>query len=245
MKKIYDVLIWGASLSGLEKAVELQEQGKEVLVLNKFGFPGGNFTEALSCLTDDVFFSGDPFRERVRSSVSELNFGVVYNQNNELILHPEAVKRAAWEEITANGLQVIFHLTPLHMVRNGEMTELTVFGREGTFALKAREVLDYSDNRWLTGLEGQPWYQDRIRINCFFRDMNREMEDHFGFQRVAETSVGCFAVFEKNGVHWEDVERQFNRTLDELAVNGWKKFGIRMLIMPVYPELMWNEQTKG
>lgn len=245
MKKIYDAIIWGASLSGLEKALELQKQEKDVLVLNRFGFPGGNFTEALSCLADDVFFSDNTFRQRLRSRLSQLNFGVVYNQNDELILHPEAVKRAAWEEITTNGLQVIFHLTPLHVDRNEETSELTVFGREGTFTFNAREVLDYSDNRLLTGLEGQPLYRDRIRINCFFKDMNREMENHFGFQRVEETSVGYFAVFQKDGVPWEDVERQFNRTLDELAVEGWKKFGVRMMIMPVYPELVLNEKTRG
>ncbi|HKL37863.1 MAG TPA: FAD-dependent oxidoreductase [Bacteroidales bacterium] len=244
MEKIYDTIIWGASLRGLEKALELQKQGNDVLVVNKFGFPGGNLTEALSCLTGDGFFTGSSFRERLRARLSELNFGVVSNQNNELILHPEAVKRASWEQITANGLQVIFHLTPLQVNKNGEITELTVFGREGTFTLRTHELLDLSDNRLLTGLEGQPSYQDRIRINCFFKDMNPEMENHFGFQRVEETSVGYFAVFQKDQVHWADVERHFNITLDELAVEGWKKFGVRMLIMPVYPELVLKEQAR-
>lgn len=244
MEKIYDTIIWGASLRGLEKALELQKQGDDVLVVNKFGFPGGHLTEALSCLTGDGFFTGNSFRERLISRLSELNFGVVSKQNNELILHPEAVKRASWEEIASNGLQVIFHLTPLQVNQNGEITELTVFGREGTITLRTHQLLDLSDNRLLTGLEGQPSYQDSIRINCFFKGMNREMENYFGFQRVAKTNVGYYVVFQRDGVKWEEVERQFNKTLDELAVESWKKFGIRMLIMPVYPELVLNEQAR-
>lgn len=242
MDKIYDTIIWGASLAGLEKALELKEKGQEVLVLNKFGFPGGNITEALSCLVDENSFAGSAFRERLYSRVSQLNFGVIHSQANELILHPESVKRAAWEEITTNNLPVIFHLTPLQFDRSKEKTSLKVFGREGTFTLNARELLDYSDNRFLSGLETQSDYQDEIRINCFFKDMNREMEHHFGFRHVVKTSVGYYAVYQKSGIPWGDIEKHFNKSLDELSVEGWKKYGIRMLIMPVYPELVFNQK---
>jgi hypothetical protein len=242
MDKIYDTIIWGASLAGLEKALELKEKGQDVLVLNKFGFPGGNITEALSCLVDKNSLSGSSFRERLRSRVSELNFGMIYSHDNELILHPETLKRAAWEEIKTSKLPVIFHLTPLQVDRDNETTSLRVFGREGTFTLNARELLDYSDNRFLSGLENQTDYQDQIRINCFFKNMNPEMENRFGFQRVVETSVGYYAVYQKEGVPWGDIEKQFNKSLDELSVEGWKKYGVRMLIMPVYPELVFNEK---
>jgi hypothetical protein len=241
MDKIYDTIIWGASLAGLEKALELKEKGQEVLVVNKFGFPGGNITEALSCLMDEKDFEGSSLRKRLRSRVSELNFGVINSNNNELILHPETVKRAAWEEITFSNLPVIFHLTPLQIDRGKETSSLRVFGRKGTFTLNARALLDYSDNRFLSGLEEQSGYQDQIRINCFFKDMNRDMEEHFGFRRVVETSVGYYAVYQKKGVPWGDIEKHFNKSLDELAVEGWKQYGIRMLIMPVYPELVFNK----
>mgnify|MGYP000692202841 CR=1 FL=1 len=238
MPKIYDTIIWGASLNGLEKAVRLQKAGRDVLILNKFGFPGGNFTEALSCLSDSSEFADPPFRQDFKKRVEALNFGVLYEQNQQVLMHPEALKRVGWDIIKDNGLQVIFHLTPLKIQEDDEKVDFTVFGREGAFTFSTRELLDMSDNRFLSAFRDQPdRYNNQIRINCFFKDLTPEMEDYFGFETVLETRAGHFTRFVQSGVAWDDIEQQFNRALDELALGAWKKFGVRMLIMPVYPEL--------
>jgi len=242
MTHSYDVIIWGASLEGMEKALELNDQGLKVLLLNKFGFPGGNATEALTCLYNSGWFSGNPFRKSLLRRIYEQNYGVIYNQDSQLVVHPEAVKRAAWEVIAEGKLEVLFHVTPLKVDEGHDSAVLTVFGREGMFTLKARELRDFSDNQMLVPFRDWPLeYHNRIRMNCFFRDMTPAMEQHFAFERVVQTDVGYYTVFQKDDVPWHAIERQFNKSLDELAVEGWKNFGVRMLIMPVYPELVMKQ----
>jgi hypothetical protein len=245
MKKIYDTIIWGASPAGLKKAIELKSRGRDVVLLNKFGFPGGNLTEALSCYVTPDGRSSDPFMEELVRRTEKLRFGVIYNRRDERVLHPEAVKRAAWDTITSHDIPVIFHLTPLRIEEDNEKTEITLFGREGTLTLNAGELLDLSDNCYLGHFKGEDLrYQGSIRINCFFKDMKPEMEKYFGFEKVLKTDVGAFAVFKQREVLWDDIEKRFNEVLDQLAVEGWKKFGVRMLIMPVYPELILEKRDQ-
>jgi len=245
MKKTYDTIIWGASPAVLKKAIELKDQGRDVVLLNKFGFPGGNLTEALSCYVAPDALSSDPLMEELVRGVEKLRFGVIYNHQNVRVLHPEAVKRVAWKTITSHDIPVIFHLTPLRIEQGREKTEITLFGREGTVTLNTGELLDLSDNCFLGHFgEEDLRYQGSIRINCFFKDMNPEMEEYFGFEKVLKTDVGAFAVFQQREVLWDDIEKRFNESLDQLAVEGWKKFGVRMLIMPVYPELILEKREQ-
>ncbi len=56
IKNKYKNIVYGASIKGIVKSIELMQEGNSVLLLNKFGFTGGSITEALRLLiAKDLF----------------------------------------------------------------------------------------------------------------------------------------------------------------------------------------------
>ncbi|TVQ84402.1 MAG: FAD-dependent oxidoreductase [Bacteroidetes bacterium] len=235
MNKTFDTIIWGPSLEGIKKAIELKQEGKEVLLAGKFGFPGGKATESLSCLFSAGYFNDEGILARFLKLVEGLKYGILYRNAQWILMHPEAVKRVCWQLLEENNVELLFHVIPLKL-HQGNPMRVDVFGREGKFTLEAGLILDLSDDRNLDNLKRETRNRD-IFINSFFHD---PLPAHFpGFRiiRSIQTPIGQYVSISQKNVPSNEIESTFNRELDRLSKESWKKHQARILMVPVYPEV--------
>lgn len=235
MEKIYDTIIWGPSLEGIKKAIELKLEGKDVLLAGKFGFPGGKTTESLSSLFSAGNFDDNGILSRFLKLVEGLKYGILYRNAQWILMHPEAIKRVCWQLLEENNIELLFHVIPLEL-QTGNLMRMDVFGREGKFSLEARQILDMSDDRNLDHLKGETGRRD-ILINSFFRDPLPASFPGFRIIRSIQTPIGQYVSISQRNVPPKEIERTFNRELDRLSKESWKKHQARILMVPVYPEI--------
>ncbi len=244
MNTIYDTVLWGASLRGIQKAVELKNQGQNVILLNKYGFPGGSITESLSCLLDRDFFDDVPGMAQAFQYIQNQRFGLLYESKEKVLIHPEAVKRAGWNLIRENNLDILFHVLPLNVVKKDDLISIRLFGREGEFEITTRRFEDYSDDSFLSNFLYQTGPDNPfVKINCFFTSVKVNMEAALGIYQSVSTDIGHFVSLPWEQVQRENIETYFNTVLDGLAVEAWKNYGVRMRIMPVFPGISNTGET--
>ena len=235
MEKMYDTIIWGPSLEGIKTAIELKQVGKDVLLAGKFGFPGGKATESLSCLFSSGYFNDDGILSKFLKFVEGLKYGILYRNAQWILIHPEAVKRVCWQLLEENKIELLFHVIPLEL-QSGNPMRMDVFGREGKFSLEAGQILDMSDDRNLDHLKRETGSRDMI-INSFFNDQLPARFPGFRIIRSIQTSIGQYISVSLKNVPSTEIERTFNRELDRLSKESWKKHQARILMVPVYPEI--------
>jgi hypothetical protein len=237
MEMVYDHIIFGAGISGVAKAAELTQNGQSVLLLNKFGFPGGISTESLACLFSREEFSGNSFSVELLQAVSHIRFGVLFENNQFLLLHPEAIKRALWKTLDEKKIIYLFHVIALS-VDSGEVNQIYLFGRQGHFTLLGKKLHDFSDMRFPGSLpEGNEGIAD-LHIHCFVKGEMPLILPGFHFLRRFETPIGSYCSISIKNVPLNETDKVFNAELDRFARHIWKDFGARLLMLPVQPEVI-------
>jgi len=237
MNLTYDTIIWGPSLVGISRAIQLKRQGRNLLLAGKFGFPGGKATESLAVLFSEDFFEQDEVLKEILATIEPIKFGVLYRNKPWLLLHPEAVKRACWEVLRKNNIELIFHVIPLRVKQDAE-PELELFGREGKLSLRAREIIDLSDDSYLGNLDKASG-ECSVIINSFFSDPLPPVFPGSGIRRKIDTAIGQFVSFQVKNVPSGSIEKVFNRELDLLVKQAWSKHQARISMIPVYPEIVF------
>jgi hypothetical protein len=235
MNTSFDTIIWGPSLNGIIKAIELKNTGKNVLLAGKFGFPGGKASESLASLFSVEFFSQHALLSDFLKQVESIKYGILFRNQQWILIHPEAVKRVCWQMINDHNLEVLFHIIPLH-IKKGEKSFMEVFGREGKFTIHAGDILDMSDDQYLDNLAKQNGSKSMV-INSFFSDPLPADLPGFKVLRRFETPIGQYISISIKNVAYGEVEQTFNRELDRLSKESWKKYQARILMVPVYPEM--------
>ncbi len=239
MTQYFDTVIWGSSLSGIEKAVELARNGHKVLLASKFGFPGGKVTESLASFFEREYTLGNDFLQKILAEAKKVNHGLLFENSSWLIFHPEAIKRVCWNLISnQSNLTVLFHVVPLKVdFYNGE---LELFGREGKICIHANHLLDLSDDRSLTTLVSAPEKVSLV-INCFFTEPLPPDVRGLQITRQILTKIGLHVTSAVRNVSFGEVERTFNNHLDLLSSQSWKHYQNRILILPVCPEIKFED----
>ena len=236
MTKIYDTIIWGASLGGIKQAIELKEKGQKVLLCGRFGFPGGKATESLASLYAADEFTANEFHIDFLTRAEKLKHGVLFRNRQWILMHPEAVKRVCWQLIEQHDLELLFHVTPLSILHDGELMDFELFGREGKIKLTAGNIIDLSDDQKLRYMDGHAVNQNLL-INAFFTGGLPFDLPGFNTTRRFETPIGTYVSHSAKNVAYGDVEKIFNRELDRLSKEPWRKHKARILMVPVYPEI--------
>jgi hypothetical protein len=231
----YDTIIWGPSLNGITKAIELKHSGQKVLLAGKFGFPGGNASEALASLLSIKTLQSDPVLASILDKARLMSNAILFENAQWVMFHPEAIKRLCWETINENELDVLFHIIPLKIEHNP--LQLEVFGREGKFFIQTDEIIDMSDDQYLSSLNGTSSRKNLV-INSFFSNPLPPDLPGFHIIRRFETNIGQYVSISIKNVDKADIEHTFNRELDRLSIESWKKFNARILMVPVYPEIL-------
>lgn len=234
MKQVFDSIIYGASVEGIEKALELKQKGKSVLLLNRYGFPGGACTEALSCWRERKKVDENPFFGKLKEQIGVVNNGILAENHFFVIFHPEAIKRVLWQIIEQNKLDYLAHVSPLAV--NIRTHKLSVLGKEGVIEFEAANFYDFSNDGMLQSLlEPNAFKYLNLEINAFFTK-NLPFQMHgFHVLKQIETPMGQYFSFSVKQVNVADVEEVFNRELDRLIREAWNKHHIRPLLTPVAP----------
>ncbi len=235
MTTTYDYIIWGPSLEGIKRAIELSQVRKHVLLAGKFGFPGGKATEALATLFPADFFQDNGIMELLLEKIEQLKYGVLFRNKQWILMHPEAVKRVCWELLNESKVELLFHVMPLKITQT-DHRELQVFGREGKIVITGKQLEDLSDDKFLDNLTVKD-KKKTVVINSFFSDPLPHDFPGFQVTKRFETPVGQYISVSLRNVESTEVEKTFNRELDRLSKESWKKFGARIMMIPVYPEI--------
>lgn len=236
MDHFFDTIIWGPSLEGIKTAVELKQQGQRVLLAGKFGFPGGKTTESLASLFLAEHFDKTAFYGPLLKKVQQQQYGVLFRNQQWLLMHPEAIKRACWETLNEQGIELLFHVVPLEVRKDSDLHDLRVFGREGEVELTAGQVVDASDDQLISNMSGEAGNHDMV-INAFFKESLPFDMPGFNITRRFETAIGTYISSSVKNVVYAELESTFNRELDRLSKETWKKYNARILMIPVYPEI--------
>ncbi len=236
MDHFFDTIIWGPSLEGIKKAIELKQNGKKVLLTGKFGFPGGKTTESLASLFTNEKLDEADFHKNLLKKVQQQRFGILFRNQQWLLMHPEAIKRACWETLDENNIELLFHVVPLEVSKDADLYDMRLFGREGEIELTAGHVIDASDEQLLSKMKGKAGNHD-LTLNAFFKGSLPYDMPGFNITRRFETAIGTYVSSSVKNVAYPELERVFNRELDRLSKESWKKYNARILMIPVFPEI--------
>lgn len=237
MKDKYDHIIWCANANGIALASELIQQGQSVLLLNKFGFPGGKVTESLSCFFSKNGNSNNEFETGLIDSVRKLRFGVLFENDEKLLLHPEAVKRALWEEIDRINVEFLFHVIPIGIDR-GDLHQLKLFGRQGHFFVTGKEIHDLTEDQQLETFFFAKDFKADVLVHCFITGKIPEDVPGFVIYRRVKTPIGLYCSFQLKNIPLSESDTAFNLELDHFAQIIWKNYEARLMMIPVHPEII-------
>lgn len=233
----YHQIIWGPSLSGLEKTVESSRVGQQTLLAGKFGFPGGQAAESLASLYPADYFQQSAFLGSVFTKISRLKFGVLYRDQEVLLIHPEAIKRVCWELINEQNIEVLFHVNPVSVKEcENDGYEINLFGREGKISVQTEKLYNFATtaDHCFTDFD-EPGTD--LFINTFFADSLPRHIPEFNVVSRLNTDIGEYVSIKITDVPTGEVEQTFNSELDRFTMYCWDHFNCRVRMVPVYPAL--------
>lgn len=161
IEKCYDVLVAGGGLAGVMAAIAAAREGKQVILVEKYGCLGGMATAGL------IY----PFmRDSERGSNRHVNAGLYLSMLEELYTmggssaphsrqyKDEFLKILLDRMITRAGVKVLFHskLCEAEMT-DGCVTSVTVATVSGMIRLKAKVFVDATGNADLCAFAGLPF----------------------------------------------------------------------------------------
>lgn len=187
-EKVYDYIIYPANLLGCVYAIKLAKNGASVLLLNNYGFTGGDITHSLSCyqkiLQDE--FSGLT-KEIFIDIVSRKN-SVFYINQDELVINPELVKIVFQENLVESKIDLLFHILPYNVTKEGNLKNIFLSAKEGTIIKKANNLIDTSENYSLMRFAGLMKKLSMCAFNLFLCKSSLSESENYD-KIISHTSV--------------------------------------------------------
>lgn len=174
--KLYDYIIYPASLLGIAFAKYATNAGKSVLLLNRYGFPGSDITYGLNCLqkipNSETEFCSELFR-----NISKAGNGLFFADDSYLVINPEVIKYELIKSIEQLKLNRLFHILPLEVNPSQHYISLKTAQKEGEYIFKCRTVVDASENYELVQLLNKDLVSfKRFSLNIFTSSSETQIE---------------------------------------------------------------------
>jgi flavin-dependent dehydrogenase len=167
-KHIYDYLVYGATVPGIVYAVHMANQGKSVLLLNHYGFPGGSITESLACRQYVHINSLTPLVRKIFNSLVHEKNAVTVLEDNGYCFDPEAVKKVLQELLESSSVNLLYHVLPVKVFNTEEnVVQIDLSAKEGMYRVGGKTVLDASDEQLLSALSDMPEQVHQRVFNLF------------------------------------------------------------------------------
>ncbi|WP_235912202.1 FAD-dependent oxidoreductase [Ruania zhangjianzhongii] len=176
-----DVVVVGSGPSGLSAAISAARRGARTLLVERFGYVGGNLTAGLvgPCMTS---YSLDGSTQLIKGVFEELVLRmeadgqaihpskvpanspycgyITYGHDKVTPFEPEAVKATGLEMLQEAGVEILFHTTVIAPRTDGDqVTGLFISSKSGIEAIDAKVVVDCSaDADVVAGAGGETIY---------------------------------------------------------------------------------------
>ena len=178
-----DVAVVGSGPSGLSAAISAARRGARTLLIERFGYVGGNLTAGLvgPCMTS---YSLDGSTQLIKGVFEELVLRmeadgqaihpskvpanspycgyITYGHDKVTPFEPEAVKATGLEMLQEAGVEILFHTTVIAPRTEGDqVTGLFIASKSGIEAIDAKVVVDCSADADVVAGAGAPTHYGR------------------------------------------------------------------------------------
>lgn len=148
MKQGYDIIVCGGGPGGIAASISAARQGKEVLLIERYGFLGGGAT-AMLVNPFMTYFSGSRqivkgvFQEIVEQLTKMKSYGSNMMKDTPWAFDSEVFKIAADHLCLTNGVKVLFHSLVTRVETNDNRIEwIEIATKDGLKTLSARIYID-------------------------------------------------------------------------------------------------------
>jgi hypothetical protein len=213
-RRTCDVLVCGGGSAGLAAAVAAARSGASTILLERYGFCGGICVTALvhtfdgvrNCRNNDQFVVGGVPLEVICELGKSGGLATEDNPPECLTFDPEALKSVADGMLCRAGVQVLYHLFAVEVVRDGdEIRSVIAAGKEGLWEISARQVIDTTGDGDVSCFAGAPFEKD---------PQMQAMSQHF--------RIGGL----KGDRSWRELENSCRRAMDDAyAADRAPKYG--------------------
>lgn len=165
--KKYDFIIYPANLVGCVTAIQKSNEGAEVLLLNNYGFPGGEITHSLCCnqFINEELLSGITLK--IYNQIVEERHGLFYKYQNQVVMNPESVKYVLQQNLEESKVDLLFHVVPFKLKDGKGYRQIHLSAKEGELVYSAKKIIDCSENFSLMKLLGIKRELIKANFNLF------------------------------------------------------------------------------
>ncbi|WP_222622751.1 FAD-dependent oxidoreductase [Paenibacillus sp. PAMC21692] len=197
-----DVLVVGGGPAGIGAAVAAARNGAKVLLLERYGFVGGNLTVAM---VNPMFTFHDvngnqvirgvagELVERLVKKTASLGHvtDLTFDNASMSPFDPEGMKLVLFEMLKEAGVELMLHTTFADAyAEDGRITSVIVESKSGRQAIRAKTVIDCSADADVAARIGAPFVKGR--------ESDGAMQPVTLFYRVAGVDVGRLKAWMKD-----------------------------------------------
>ena len=219
-----DVLVIGGGPAGIGAAVGAAGAGANVILAERYGFPGGNATAALVTYFMSYFGASHEHRAPVAHLLFPQDHGTsepviagvvsqfvnLLAENGGAILpsketgyvlsfDPEVFKITAADFLDQAGVNILFHALASSVIGGSHIEGVVLETKSGPVVIKAKTVIDATGDGDIAALAGAPFQVGRVEDG-----LTQPMTLMF---RVTEFERSNFAEYVKNNpVQWNGVQ---------------------------------------
>lgn len=167
IEKKYDYIIYPANLIGCVTAIQKSLQGAEILLLNNYGFPGGEIAHSLCChqFIDDNIMEGKTLE--IYNQIIEQKHSVFYRYLNQIVVNPETVKYVLQRNLEQNKIDLLFHVVPFKISHKNNLNSIHLSAKEGELVCSTKRIIDCSENFSIMKLLGYKRTLVKANFNLF------------------------------------------------------------------------------
>lgn len=219
----FDYIIYPANIYSVIAAKFLSNKGN-VLLLNRYGFMGGDITSALN-LVQEKPVNKTSLTQKIFQSIPKDD--ILFQNEISIIINPEYYKIALQEVFESTNANSLFHIRVINLIKLGNKYELSVAAKEGIINLSARYVYDFSETQELTN-----FMFNRNRI------FNSQHINFITTKLIRPEIMNSFNVFEikklKDGRYFFSIKLDTNR-IDEITAQ---------LTFNKISDKLWTEKSR-
>ncbi len=231
----FDMIIYGASFQGIVLAKHYSEQGFNVALFHRYGFPGGMISTSFSVYQEINYklLETDMLSARILKQIMSEEGGCLYQDDSYILVNPEIFKLKLMDAVQQINGSVLFYSVPYKVVQNGTENIVSFIHREGRREYRCSQLIDASESGDILRLIKPLEMSDHRIYNCFIKSRN-EPRFH-GFQNVLPLTDGRWWASVGFDSDNPDLSLGMHESLDELHKTMIMQDAVVQLI-PMIPE---------